>query len=106
MRWLIALLAAADPSGPPAPRPPATRDAPCPVGGDEIVVCGTMPGGRSPFRLPPTGPTAEDSRGLPRAALDLGGGKRLSVETDQRGFGGFTSNRAMIRLKVPLGRRR
>ncbi|MEJ8629818.1 hypothetical protein P0F65_08150 [Sphingomonas sp. I4] len=38
---------------------------------------------------------------LPRARTDIPGVGTLSAETEQAGVGGFPSNRAMIRLKIP-----
>ncbi|WP_230480431.1 hypothetical protein [Sphingomonas sp. Leaf21] len=86
----------------PAPRRPPTARR-CPAGDDDdVVVCGrssdadrigTVPDYSRPFTLP-------------QARTEIPGVGTVSAETEQVGVGGFPSNRAMIRLKIPLGKRR
>ncbi len=105
--WTVVMLAlqAGAVAGPvlPAPRrAPTVRRCPASDTGDDVVVCGrsadadrigTVPDYSRPFTLP-------------QARTDIPGVGTLSAETEQAGVGGFPSNRAMIRLKIPLGGRR
>lgn len=105
--WTVVMLAlqAGAVAGPVLPvprRPPTARRCPADDTGDDVVVCGrsadadrigTVPDYSRPFTLP-------------RARTDIPGVGTLSAETEQAGVGGFPSNRAMIRLKIPLGGRR
>ena len=105
--WTVVLLvlqagAVAGPVLPVPRRPPTARRCPADDTGDDVVVCGrsadadrigTVPDYSRPFTLP-------------RARTDIPGVGTLSAETEQAGVGGFPSNRAMIRLKIPLGGRR
>ncbi|WP_336868243.1 hypothetical protein [Sphingomonas sanguinis] len=102
--WTVVLMAlqAGAVAGPvlPAPRrAPTARRCPPSDSGDDVVVCGrssdadrigTIPDYSRPFTLP-------------KARTDIPGVGTLSAETEQAGVGGFSSNRAMIRLKIPLG---
>ncbi len=102
--WTVVLMAlqAGAVAGPvlPAPRrAPTIRRCPPSDSGDDVVVCGrssdadrigTIPDYSRPFTLP-------------KARTDIPGVGTLSAETEQAGVGGFPSNRAMIRLKIPLG---
>ncbi|WP_394664410.1 hypothetical protein [uncultured Sphingomonas sp.] len=102
--WTVVLMAlqAGAVAGPvlPAPRrAPTTRRCPPSDSGDDVVVCGrssdadridTIPDYSRPFTLP-------------KARTDIPGVGTLSAEVEQAGVGGFSSNRAMIRLKIPLG---
>lgn len=105
--WTVVMLAlqAGAVAGPvlPAPRrAPTVRRCPASDTGDDVVVCGrsadadrigTVPDYSRPFTLP-------------QARTDIPGVGTLSAETEQAGVGGSPSNRAMIRLKIPLGGRR
>ena len=102
--WSVVLIAvqAGAVAGPvlPVPRraPAATR---CPVGdtGDDVVVCARS---AEEDRLPPI-PDYSRPLSLPKARTDIPGVGTMSGEVEQAGVGGFPSNRAMIRLKIPLG---
>ena len=101
---MIALQAGAV-AGPVLPSPrraPTARRCPPSDGGDDVVVCGRS---SDADRI---GPIPDYSRPftLPKASTDILGVGTLSAETEQGGVGGFPSNRAMIRLKIPLGGRR
>ena len=76
-----------------------TLPQPCPApkpAGDEVIVCANASGG-SPYRIagPPT-----DQAQLPRAQVQLGNSAVVGAETESADVGGFTSNRAMLRLKL------
>lgn len=105
--WTVMMIAlqtgaVAGPVLPVPRRAPTTRRCPPSDSGDDVVVCGrsydadrisTIPDYSRPFTLP-------------RASTDIPGVGTVSAEMEQAGVGGFSSNRAMIRLKIPLGRRR
>jgi hypothetical protein len=63
---------------------------------DEIVVCAN-PNGVSPYRLNPPAPRP---RALPKAEVQVAKGVNVGAETESADVGGFTSNRAMLRLKI------
>lgn len=98
---LLALVAqaAAGPHLPAPPRPPS--DKPCPVGAlsGDVVVCARS---QNAYRLKPLPPRANEPA-LPPAAIRIGD-TTLSAEAEQSGLpGGIPVNRAMLRLKIPLG---
>lgn len=64
----------------------------------EIIVCGGLPSASQ--RIDPAPATAEPL--LPRAEIGLLGKSTMSVETEATSVGGFPSNRAMVRVKVPF----
>ena len=66
-----------------------------------LVVCGQ---GQEAFRLRPLPDRfTADPSALPKAETGiLGGRAKLAAEAEQAGVGGFTSNRAMVRLKTPF----
>jgi len=66
---------------------------------DDIVVCGRRDADR--YRIPPQYRTTEQKEGLGRAQTRLGN-TAIAAETEQADVGGFTSNRIMVRLKVPF----
>ena len=71
----------------------------CPAGKPgEIVVCATD---QDEFRYKREFDVAP-LPGIPEAKLDVGDGKTVSIETEQAGVGGFTSNRVMLRLRIGL----
>ena len=102
LMWISVAIMAQAVAGPvlPMPRKPATgRHCPPSDTGDEVVVCGRSAEAERLRPIPDYG--AKD--GLPRAATDIAGVGTLSGEVEQAGVGGFPSNRAMMRLKIPLG---
>lgn len=94
----------ATPYGPflnePPRRPTESR---CKSSGDEIVVCGRIDHPTNQ-RLRQSSTTVE-LEGLPRAEVELGDAK-VGLSLDGGSVGGFTSNRMMLGIKVPLGRRK
>ncbi len=87
----------------PAPRRPQTaRRCPPSDAGDDVVVCGRS---SDAYRIGAIPDYSSPTR-LPDARTKIPGLGTLSAETEQAGVGGFPSNRAMIRLKIPLGGRR
>lgn len=104
LMWLVLQAAIAGPALE-KPRPPA-RPCESVAAGSEVVVCGRVPD-QEAFRLRAI-PERYDSNpaALPKAETSiLGGRAKLAAETEQAGVGGFVSNRGMVRLKIPLGRR-
>ena len=63
---------------------------------DEVVVCGRS-GGQSPYRIGPQAPTPP---ALPQAEVKLSEGVEAKLGAEQGEVGGFTTNRAMITLKI------
>lgn len=87
-------------AGPPALDLKAFRaPRPCrpPAPGEDIVVCART---GDEFRLKPLPPKTSEAA-LPKAEVGVGSAK-VSAETEQGSVGGFPSNRAMIRLKMPF----
>jgi hypothetical protein len=76
-----------------------TIPLPCEVSraDDQVVVCGNR-NGESPYRLKQ--PAQKPRKALPDAQLQIGEGVAIAAETEQADVGGFTSNRAMVRLKI------
>ncbi|WP_343525549.1 5'-nucleotidase [Sphingomonas sp.] len=105
--WVAVMIAmqAGAVAGPvlPVPRRPEAPTR-CPVGetGDDVVVCARS---AEEDRLRPV-PDYSKPLSLPKARTEIPGVGTLSGEVEQAGVGGFPSNRAMIRLKIPLGGRR
>lgn len=66
-----------------------------------LVVCGQ---GQEAFRLRALPDRySADAAALPKAETGILGGKaKLAAEAEQAGVGGFVSNRAMVRLKMPF----
>ena len=95
-------------AGPPAPLParlPArvriTRPCPAPEeDGGDVVVCGRSANAER-YRFRPL-PTEAERTTLPRARTRVFGNATMSGETEAASVGGFVSNRAMVRLKVPF----
>ena len=91
-----------DPPRRPAPLPAAcgTKDAE-----GTVIVCGRSV--QDGFRLKPLPDRYDpDAPALPRAQTSiLGGRAALAAETEAASVGGVPSNRAMVRLKIPLGRK-
>lgn len=86
----------------PAPRRPRS-DKPCPVVANsaDVVVCGRTD---EPYRLRklPTG--VERADGLPKAEVGVFGNAKLAAEAERGADAqGGPINRAMVRLKIPLG---
>ena len=65
--------------------------------GDEIVVCARRNDGISPYRI--NQPLPRQSN-VPKAELQLADGLSASAEAENADVGGFSSNRAMVRLKI------
>ena len=104
--WIAVMMAlqAGAVAGPvlPAPRRPSTGRCPADDAGGDVVVCGRS---SESYRLRPI-PDRSSPLTLPTARTEIPGVGTLSAEVEQGGIGGFPSNRAMIRLKIPLGARR
>ncbi|KQN93539.1 hypothetical protein ASE95_00885 [Sphingomonas sp. Leaf231] len=104
--WFILQTAVAGPSldVPRAPGRCGTRGG---GGGSDIVVCGRRTDQDS-FRLRPLeGRYTSDPAALPKAETRiLGGRAALAAEAESATVGGVQSNRAMLRLKIPLGKLR
>lgn len=67
----------------------------------EIVVCAKT---QEEFRLKPLSDRYRaDDPALPRAETSILGGKaRVAADAEQGSVGGFPTNRAMVRLKMPF----
>lgn len=102
MAWL--LLAIQTVSGPPAPVPTRrVSERPCPIAqpGEDIVVC-ARPSDRYRLKPLPQGFAAE--RDPPKAEMNIAGVGAVAAEVEQgRDAQGGPINRAMIRLRIPLG---
>ena len=64
---------------------------------DEILVCARRDGELSPYRISRQPSRQSD---VPKAELQIAGGVAASAEAESADVGGFTSNRAMVRLKI------
>ncbi|WBH16390.1 hypothetical protein [Sphingomonas radiodurans] len=99
--WLMFALQVA---GPPAPVPPnRSSDRPCPVAqpGEEIVVCARRD---DEYRLKPLTGRYDFDREPPKAEMAIAGVGKVAAEVEQgRDAQGAPINRAMIRLRIPLG---
>lgn len=99
--WLMLALQVA---GPPAPVPPKRpSDRPCPVAqpGEEIVVCARP---NDEFRLKPLAERYSADREPPKAQVNIAGVGAVAAEVEQgRDAQGGPVNRAMVRLRIPLG---
>lgn len=102
LTYLVIALQASAVAGPPldVPRNLRAADAckPDPADPDAIVVCARRD---EPYRLGRLPQRAEEPA-IPRAETTLLGKTKLAVEGEQAGVGGFVSNRAMVRLKIPF----
>lgn len=90
-------------AGPPAPTGPVRVEQPCPVAqpGEEIVVCARPNDG---FRLKPLADRYTPERTPPKAETTINGVGSVAVEAEQAADAqGTPINRAMIRLRVPIG---
>ena len=65
---------------------------------DEVVVCANR-SGESPYRLSEV-PEPAEGGALPKAEVKVAEGVSAGAETEKADVGGFSSNRAMVRLKV------
>jgi hypothetical protein len=101
--WFILQSAVA---GPLLDKPVAPDPCRAPVGND-VVVCGQRLDPER-YRLRPLSDRYDaDAAALPKAETGiLDGRATLAAETEAASVGGVQSNRAMIRLKVPLGKSR
>ncbi len=96
--WTLLLITWQAAAGPTLAAPPALQAAPaCIVEDDEVLVCGRR---GSPHRLKPLAPRYEKPA-VPRATIAVAGGE-IAAEGEAAGVGGFVSNRAMVRLKLPF----
>ena len=99
--WIVIALQA---SGPPAPAPPRrVSERPCPVAqpGEDIVVCARR---NDTYRLKPLPERFTAEREPPKAQVNIAGVGALAAEVEQgRDAQGGAINRAMIRLRIPLG---
>jgi hypothetical protein len=98
--WMIALQVA----GPPAPGPAkGVPERPCPAArpGDEIVVCARP---NDVHRLKPLPQRFTAERAPPKAEAAIAGVGTVAAEVEQaRDAQGAPINRAMMRLRIPLG---
>jgi hypothetical protein len=98
--WMLALQVA----GPPAPvaaKPVTERPCPAPKPGEEIVVCARP---NDQFRLKPLPERYTAERSPPKAETSIAGVGTVSAEAEQaRDAQGGAINRAMVRLRIPLG---
>ena len=104
MLLLPLFLQVAGPVLPAAPRPRSA--APCPVATDtaDVIVCAPN---QESYRLHPLAPRYQREQGLPKAEVGVFGNAKLAAEAEQAGDGrGGVVNRAMVRLKIPLGGRK
>lgn len=100
--WMTIMAVQAAVAGPPASYDLANAPKPRPcerTAGDDIVVCGGKGGDQ--YRLKPLTRQLERPM-LPKAEVGVLGKGKLSAETESAGVGGFTSKRAMVRLKIPF----
>lgn len=90
------------------PRQPAPPPAACGTKAADgtVVVCGR--GTQDAYRLRPLPDRYDpDALALPKAETGiLGGRAALAAEAEAASVGGVQSNRAMVRMKIPLGRKR
>ena len=105
---MLVLLVLQAVSGPPAPVPERRSSSdyrPCPRGSDnEVVVCARPP---DEFRLKPLPDRYVQPAGPPRAEMRVFGDSKLSLDAEQGADAqGGAINRAMVRLKIPLGGKR
>ena len=105
---MLVLLVLQAVSGPPAPAPekrPSSDYRPCPRGDDdEVVVCARSP---DEFRLEPLPDRFVQPSVLPRAEMRVFGDSKISLDAEQGADAqGGAINRAMVRLKIPLGGKR
>ncbi len=93
-------------AGPLLEKPVAPDPCRAPTGND-VVVCGHRPD-PDRYRLRPlTDRYDADAAAVPKAETAiLGGRATLAAEAEAASVGGVPSNRAMIRLKIPLGKSR
>ena len=78
----------------PRPAPQACQ----PARDGEVTVCGQR---EEPFRLKRLPERYEESL-IPKAETTVFGKAKLGVETEQGSVGGVSTNRAMVKLKIPL----
>ncbi|QNE30968.1 hypothetical protein F1C10_02685 [Sphingomonas sp. NBWT7] len=92
-------------AGPPAPVPPRrATERSCPVAqpGEDIVVCAPP---NDTYRLKPLPGRFAADRTPPKAETTIAGVGRVAAEVEQGADAqGGVINRAMIRLRIPLGR--
>ncbi|MDF2495687.1 5'-nucleotidase [Sphingomonas sp.] len=90
-------------AGPPSPVVRAPVERPCPTAkpGEEIIVCARPD---DAFRLKPIPDRYTAERAPPKAETALKGVGTVAVEAEQAADAqGAPINRAMIRLRVPIG---
>jgi hypothetical protein len=98
--WVLALQVA----GPPAPavaKPESERPCPIARAGEEIIVCARP---NDAFRLKPLPDRFMAERTPPKAQTAIDGVGTVAAEVEQGADAqGAPINRAMIRLRIPLG---
>ncbi|WP_341208452.1 hypothetical protein [uncultured Sphingomonas sp.] len=101
--WLLLQSAVA---GPLLDKPLAPDPCRAPTGND-VVVCARRPDPER-YRLRPLDDRYDaDAAAIPKAETAiLGGRAALAAEAEAATIGGVQSNRAMIRLNIPLGKSR
>ncbi|RYE03845.1 MAG: hypothetical protein EOP61_03015 [Sphingomonadales bacterium] len=90
----------------PAPDDDATRTAspaPAEAKGEEVIIQGNRDMSR--FRIQP-GDAARWAEKPIRPQFSIAGLGKLSVEAEQRSLPGASAPAAMVRLRIPLGRKR
>ena len=100
---MVGLQASTAAAGPPAALPAPIRIiAPCPLpdDGSDVTVCARRHAADR-YRLRAL-PATTTGTALPKAEVRVFGNAKLTGEAEAGSVGGFTSNRAMVRLKVPF----
>lgn len=99
--WMMLAMQAV--AGPPAPTKPVKVERPCPVAqpGEEIIVCARP---NDDFRLKSLADRYTPERAPPKAETAINGVGTVAVEAEQAADAqGAPVNRAMIRLRIPVG---
>lgn len=102
--WLVLQAAIAWPALEKPRRP--VRPCDSVAGESEVVVCGRAID-QEAFRLRAIPERYDENpAALPKAETSiLGGRAKLAAEAEQAGVGGFVSDRGMVRLKIPFGKK-
>ena len=99
--WFLVALQVAGPPAPAPPRRPSDRPCPVPQPGEDIVVCARP---NDSFRLKPVPERYSAERAPPKAEASIPGFGAIVAEAERGADAqGAPINRAMIRLRVPLG---
>lgn len=99
--WLMLALQVAGPPAATPPKRPSERPCPVPKPGEEIVVCARP---NDAYRLKPLPERYVAERAPPKAETAIAGVGTVAAELEQAADAqGAPINRAMIRLRIPLG---